>query len=87
MMKKMRMTKMKTNLERLQMMIIERIPFEGGEISLELNLHNDLELDSLDVVELTLEVEREFDIRISDKEMEEWETVKDVLDSIENHKI
>jgi acyl carrier protein len=87
MMKKMRMTKMKTNLERLQMMIIERIPFEGGEISLELNLHNDLELDSLDVVELTLEVEKEFDIRISDKEMEEWETVKDVLDSIENHKI
>jgi acyl carrier protein len=78
---------MKTNLERLQMMIIERIPFEGGEISLELNLHNDLELDSLDVVELTLEVEKEFDIRISDKEMEEWETVKDVLDSIENHKI
>jgi acyl carrier protein len=41
----------------------------------------------LDVVELTLEVEKEFDIRISDKEMEEWETVKDVLDSIENHKI
>jgi len=78
---------MKTNLERLQMMIIERIPFEGGEISLELNLHNDLELDSLDVVELTLEVEKEFDIRISDTEMEEWETVKDVLDSIENHKI
>jgi acyl carrier protein len=87
MMEKMRMTKMKTNLERLQMMIIERIPFEGGEISLELNLHNDLELDSLDVVELTLEVEKEFDIRISDTEMEEWETVKDVLDSIENHKI
>jgi acyl carrier protein len=77
---------MKTNLERLQMIIIERIPFEGEEISPELNLHNDLELDSLDVVELTLEVEREFDIRISDKEMEEWKTVKDVLDSIENHK-
>lgn len=64
------------------MILLDRSQFDISEIIPEAYLSGDLDLDSLDVVELTMDVEREFDIRISDTEMEEWSTVQDVLDSI-----
>jgi acyl carrier protein len=48
-------------------------------------LQDDLGLDSLDCVELVLQVERSFDIRFSDPELEQLRTVQDLLDGIERH--
>lgn len=76
---------MKTNLERLQMVIIDRYCIEAQEINENSNLEEDLGMDSLDVVEFTMELEKEFDIVISDTEMEEWVTVQDVLNTLEKH--
>lgn len=84
---KIMLTKMKTNLERLQMIMLDRGQIDVDALVPEANLTTDMDLDSLDIVELTLDVEKEFDIRISDKEMEEWVTIQDVLNSINNQKI
>lgn len=55
----------------------------GVEVTEESSLANDLGFDSLDVVELTINVEKEFKIDISDDEVSEVKTVKDVIDVVE----
>lgn len=47
------------------------------------NLVADLALDSLDRVDLTVTLEREFDIKIDDAALEEWQTVGDVVKTME----
>ena len=49
------------------------------EISLDSNFMNDLGADSLDTVELILNIEEEFGIEIPDNEIEEMHTVKSML--------
>lgn len=49
-------------------------------------LEEDLCLDSLDVVEVSLAVEEEFDCEFEDEEVEEWKTVGDILKSVEGRK-
>lgn len=49
----------------------------------ELHLTNDLELDSLDQVELTMEVEQTFGISISDEETPGLNTVADIVNLVE----
>ncbi len=49
------------------------------EISLDSNFMNDLGADSLDTVELILNIEDEFGIEIPDNEIEEMHTVKSML--------
>ena len=46
---------------------------------------DDLGADSLDVVELVMELEDEFDMEISDEEAEKISTVQEVIDYIESH--
>lgn len=45
-------------------------------------LKKDLGLDSLDTVELTMELEKEFDITIGDEEVEGFKTVNDLISCI-----
>ena len=52
----------------------------------EAKLNDDLGIDSLAAVELALELENEFDIRIEDEELAKLETVQDVMDIIEEKK-
>ena len=47
------------------------------------NLVADLALDSLDRVDLTVTLEQEFDIKIDDAALEEWQTVGDVVKTVE----
>ena len=49
------------------------------EISLDSNFMNDLGADSLDTVELVLNIEEEFGVEIPDNEIEEMHTVKSML--------
>lgn len=48
------------------------------------SLSEDLSADSLDNVELAIAMESEFDIRLHDKEFEQWQTVQDVIDTVTN---
>jgi acyl carrier protein len=56
---------------------------EAGEVSMNSNLSDDLGLDSLDTVELTLALEQTYSIEIPDSELEDLTTVGDAVSLIE----
>ena len=56
---------------------------KNKEVTLESNL-KDLGLDSLDVVELLMDLEEEFDVEFENEEMVSLKTVKDVVETIDN---
>lgn len=66
--------------------IVEQLSVNADEVKLESKFVEDLGADSLDVVELVMELENKFSIEIPDEEAEKISTVKDVVDYIENNK-
>lgn len=71
--------------EKVKKLIAEQLDVEESEITLESSFQEDLDADSLDVVELIMAIEDEFDVEISDEEAEKISTVKDAVDYIQNH--
>ncbi|WDV47662.1 acyl carrier protein [Clostridiaceae bacterium M8S5] len=69
--------------EKLVKIIHEQLSVPAEDITLETSLQNDLEADSLDIVELIMAIEDEFNIEISDDEAESIKTVKDAVEYIE----
>lgn len=53
-------------------------------ITAESHLFNDMGLDSLDAVEIIIEIEDSFNIDLQDKESEEVQTVKDLIEIVES---
>lgn len=53
------------------------------EIREEDDLYNDLGFDSLDAVELAMDIEKEFGVYMDEEYLNKWRTVKDVLDTID----
>lgn len=76
---------MADTLERVTKIIVDRLGVEESEIKPEASFKDDLGADSLDVVELVMELEDEFDLEISDEDAEKIVTVGDVIDYISSH--
>lgn len=57
----------------------------GDDIQLESRFEEDLEADSLDVVEMIMLLEEEYEFEIPEDVAENLKTVKDVVDYIEKH--
>ncbi len=74
---------MSTVLERVTKVIVDRLGVEESEVKPEASFTNDLGADSLDVVELVMELEDEFDMEISDEDAEGMSTVGDAVAYIE----
>jgi acyl carrier protein len=72
-----------TVFEQIQTLIVDRLDVETAEVVLEARFKEDLGADSLDVVELVMELEDTFDIEISDMDAEKLKLVKDVVDYVE----
>lgn len=70
--------------EKVKMVIVENLGVDEDELTEDTNLIEDLKIDSLDMVELAMELEDEFDMSIEDEEMEKLKTVKDIVEYIEN---
>lgn len=70
-------------LERIAKIVSERLGVDESEVKPEATFKEDLGADSLDVVELVMELEDEFDLEISDEDAEKIATVGDVVTYIE----
>ncbi|PLR84180.1 acyl carrier protein [Bacillus canaveralius] len=71
-------------LERVTKIIVDRLGVDENQITLEASFKDDLGADSLDVVELVMELEDEFDMEISDDDAEKIATVGDAVNYIKN---
>ena len=68
--------------ERVKKIIAEKLSVDIEEVVPEASFVDDLGADSLDLVELIMAMEEEFDTDISDEDAEQITTVKDAIDYI-----
>jgi acyl carrier protein len=71
-------------LERITKIVVDRLGVEESAVTPEASFKDDLGADSLDVVELVMELEDEFDMEISDDEAEKISTVGDAVNYIKS---
>ncbi len=69
--------------EELKKIIVEIKDIPEEEIQLESKFDEDLEADSLDIVEMLMLLEEKFDIQIPEEEAAKLKTVKNVVDYVE----
>ena len=70
--------------EKVKEVLMVAINVDEDMIKLEANLKDDLGIDSLAAVELSLELETEFDVRIEDEELAKLVTVADIVSLLES---
>jgi acyl carrier protein len=66
--------------ERVIKLIVEQLDVTKEQCVLEASFIDDLGADSLDIVELLMEMEEVFGVEIADEELEKISTIKDVVD-------
>ncbi len=71
--------------EKVKKIIVEQLGVQESNISMESSFLDDLGADSLDIVELIMALEEEFDIEIPDADAEKVVTVGDVVEYIKSH--
>ena len=72
-------------LEKVKGIIVEQLGVAETAVSMEASFIDDLGADSLDIVELIMALEEEFDTEIPDADAEKVVTVGDVVDYIKDH--
>ena len=70
------------NFERFKKCAIEVLSVEGDQVTKEASFADDLDADSLDLVELVMALEEEFDIAVPEEELEGVETVEQAYDIV-----
>ena len=76
---------MATTQDKIRSIVASKLGLDEDEITPEKNLANDLGADSLDVVELSMDLEREFNLKFEDADTEKIETVADLYKLIEEY--
>lgn len=71
--------------EKIKKILAEQLDVDAEEMALDTNIAEDLGADSLDVVELLMSIEDEFDVEIPDEEIENLKTIGDVVEYIQNN--
>lgn len=74
-----------TTFEKIRNVIADQLSIDVEEINMESSFVDDLGADSLDIVELIMALETEFDIEIPDEDAEKIATVGDVVEYIKEH--
>jgi acyl carrier protein len=76
---------MTTVSERLKKIIVDQLGVDESEVVPSASFVEDLNADSLDLVELIMSLEEEFKLQISDEDAEKITTVQEAEDYIEEH--
>ena len=71
--------------EKVREIICDQLDLEEDKVTMDSAIIDDLGADSLDVVDLVMSFEEEFDIEIPDEMIEDIKTVGDVVKCIEDH--
>ncbi len=71
--------------EKIKDILVEQLSIEGDEVKMDANFIDDLNADSLDIVELVMAMESEFDISIPDEDAEKIKTVGDAVEYVKTH--
>ena len=71
--------------EKVKVILAEQFDVEEDTITMDTNLEEDLSADSLDVVDLLMSIEDEFEIEIPDEEIENIRTVSKLVSFIESN--
>jgi acyl carrier protein len=74
-----------STVERVKSIIVEQLGVAAEEVNESASFIEDLGADSLDIVELVMALEEEYDIEISDEDAEKILTVGDAVKYIQNH--
>jgi acyl carrier protein len=72
-------------LDKIKKIIADQLGIDEDDVVPEASFIDDLGADSLDIVELIMAFEEEFDLEIPDEDAEKIKTVQDVIDYIKNH--
>ena len=71
--------------EKIREILMEQLDVEESVVTMEASILEDLGADSLDIVDLVMTLEDEFDMEIPDEEIETIKTVGDIVRFIEDH--
>ena len=71
--------------EKLKKIIVEQLGVDESDVTMEASFVDDLNADSLDLVELIMSLEEEFGTEISDEDAEKIKTVNDAVEYIQEH--
>jgi acyl carrier protein len=74
-----------TTFDRLKKLIVEQLGVDEEEVTPAASFVEDLNADSLDLVELIMSLEEEFGMEISDEDAEKIQKVSDAVEFIEEH--
>lgn len=74
---------MSTITERVTLIIADKLSIDASDVTAEANFKEDLGADSIDLVELIMEFEREFELSIPDEKAEEIQTVGNAIEFLE----
>lgn len=72
--------------EKVREILAEQLDVKAEEITMESQIADDLGADSLDVVDLLMSLEDEFDVEIPDEEIENIKTVGNLVNYLESNK-
>jgi len=73
------------SFDRIKEIIVEQLGVDPEDVTMEASFIDDLGADSLDIVELIMALEEEFDMEIPDEDAEKIVTVGDAVEYIKSH--
>lgn len=71
--------------ERIQAIIADKLSIDEASVTMDASFIDDLNADSLDIVELIMALEDELDMEIPDEDVENFKTVGDVVNYVKAH--
>ena len=72
--------------DRILQIIAEQFNFDKEDLTEDMNFQDDLNADSIELVELVMTIEEEFETEVSEEDLEKLKTIGDVIEYVEDLK-